>query len=422
MRCHSRNISRYVLALAGCTALLAVCVAADQAVAARPTPPEAAPSAVSARAAPKPRKRRVKRRRVTRASALLALNSTRAQRAFAAMQKYYLLSGSSLYSGEPFASLWAFSQAFAATVTLASARGAVTQLRAELSQRLAGLSYYFDSNNSNEPEGTFTSSLPGYDGIVASPAGPGGAKFFDDNAWVGIELARLYKLTHNAEALALAQGIMAFEMAGWQGNVNQACPGGIPFENEVAATGRNTVANAPTAELAVQLYRITGDRAQLDFATMAYEWVRRCLLLPSGLYADSIRPRGQIDPTVWSYNQGSMIGAGTLLYQATGNSAFLYEARQTARAATAYFTLARLQSEIPFFPAVYFRNLMYLDSVTHDPPGLTLAQAYGDNAWATWLQGNGVFVWGSPPSSELLVQSALTQIYGLLASPASTYF
>jgi predicted alpha-1,6-mannanase (GH76 family) len=112
---------------------------------------------------------------------------------------------------------------------------------------------------------------------------------------------------------------MAFEIAGWQGNVHQACPGGIPFENEVAATERNTVANAPTAGLAVQLYRITGDRAQLDFATLAYEWVRRCLLLPSGLYADSIRPRGQIDPTVWSYNQGSMIGAGTLLYRATGD-------------------------------------------------------------------------------------------------------
>ncbi len=65
-----------------------------------------------------------------------------------------------------------------------------------------------------------------------------------------------------------------------------------------------------------------------------------------------------------------MIGAGVLLYQATGNGAYLYQARQTAKAALSYFTLARLLGENPFFPSVYFRNLMYLDSVTHDPPGV----------------------------------------------------
>ena len=76
-----------------------------------------------------------------------------------------------------------------------------------------------------------------------------------------------------------------------------------------------------------------------------------------------------------------MIGAGTLLYQATGNGAFLYEARQTAKAALAYFTPERLGSENPFFASVYFRNLLYLDSVTHDPPGQKLAQAYVNYAW-----------------------------------------
>jgi hypothetical protein len=33
-----------------------------------------------------------------------------------------------------------------------------------------------------------------------------------------------------------------------------------------------------------------------------------------------------------------------------------------------------------------------------------------------------VFVAGSPASAQLLVQSAITQIYGLLCSPPSTYF
>ena len=97
--------------------------------------------------------------------------------------------------------------------------------------------------------------------------------------------------------------------------------------------------------------------------------MRACLLLPSGLYADHVNRQGVVEPHLWSYNQGVMIGAGTLLYQATGNCAYLYQARQTAAAALAYFTPERLGAENPFFPSVYFRNLLYLDSVTHDPPG-----------------------------------------------------
>ena len=117
-----------------------------------------------------------------------------------------------------------------------------------------------------------------------------------------------------------------------------------------------------------------------------------------------------------------MIGAGTLLYQATGNSAYLYQARQTARAAGEYFTPQRLAGENPFFPSVYFRNVMYLDSVTHDPPGRALAQAYVDNAWQHQRVGENLFVAGSPASAQLLVQAAFVQVYALLSSPPSSYF
>jgi hypothetical protein len=222
--------------------------------------------------------------------------------------------------------------------------------------------------------------------------------------------------------LGSAEGIMAFEMAAWQADPRLACPGGIPFSNAAENTDRNAVTNAPASELAVQLYQITGNAQYLHFAEMAYEWVRACLLQPSGLYADHIRQQGALDQTLWSYNQGTMIGAGTLLSQVTGNGAYLYQARQTANAALAYFTPERLAQEIPFFPSVYFRNLLYLDSVTHDPPGPKLAQAYVDNAWQKQRLSNGLFVSGSPASAQLLVQAAIVQIYALLSSPPSTYF
>ncbi len=155
---------------------------------------------------------------------------------------------------------------------------------------------------------------------------------------------------------------------------------------------------------------------------MAYEWVRQCLLQPSGLYADHVNRKGVVEQTLWSYNQGSMIGAGALLFQTTGNPAYLNQARQTAAAALSYFTPERLGSEIASFPSIYFRNLLYLDSITHEPPGPKIAQAYVDYAWGHLRLKNDLFLGGEPPEPQLLTQAAIVQIYALLSSSAKSYF
>ena len=349
-------------------------------------------------------------------------NPARALVSFQAMQKAYYIKGSGLYAGEPFSYLWPFSQAFAATVSMAFIPHLGVNLSPELHARLTGLNSYLDTDNSAAPEGTFTSALPAFDGTVAPPSGPGGAKYYDDNDWIALELVRLYELTHSKALLGSAEGIMAFEMAGWQETPKLVCPGGLPFSNLAENNERNTVTTAPAAELAVKLYMLTNNVEYLRFAEKAYTWVRTCLLTPTGLYADHINRRGVVEPTLWSYNQGSMIGAGTLLFQATHNGGYLYQARQTAKAALSYFTPQLLGEEIPFFASVYFRNLLYLDSVTHDPPGARIAQAYVNYAWTHLRLQNNLFVAGSPASAQLLVQSAIVQIYALLSSPPSTYF
>ena len=206
----------------------------------------------------------------------------------------------------------------------------------------------------------------------------------------------MYELTHSSAALGSAEAIMAFVMAGWDSDPEKVCPGGIPFSNAADNNERNTVTDGPGAELAVKLYQLTGNVAYLQFAEQAYNWTRTCLLQTNGLYADHIGAHGAIARVYWSYNQGAMIGAGALLYQATGNSAYLYQARQTANVALAYYTPERLGSELPFFVSVYFRNMLYLDSITHDPPGHKLAQPYVDYAWQHLRLANNMFVFGSP--------------------------
>ncbi|HEY5194879.1 MAG TPA: glycoside hydrolase family 76 protein [Solirubrobacteraceae bacterium] len=371
-------------------------------------------------------------------------NPARALLAFAAMQQNFYIPGTGLYEGEPYSYLWPFSQALAATVSVSNIPGQVASAAStdshELQVRMVGLGKYWgaptpvageatgeqpeseelgEGSEPAEAAGIPPPPLPSFNGEVVPP---GGASYYDDNEWVGIELARLYKLHHEPAALEKAEQIMAFVMAGWQSNPKLACPGGVPFSDAPSNTDRNTVTDGPAAELGVQLYKITGDATYLQFAQMAYEWVRACLRAPNELYYDHIRLHGVIDPTEWSYNQGSMIGAGVLLYQATGNSGYLYEARQTAKAALAYFTIPRLLGENPFFVSVYFRNLMYLDSVTRDPPGPKLAQTYVDSVWVHQRLSDNLFAFGSPPSTQLLDQAAVVQIYALLSTAASTYF
>ncbi len=350
-------------------------------------------------------------------------NPARALLAFGAMQKFFYVQGTGLYKGEPYSYLWPFSQALAATVSVANIKGQAARFQHELHVRLYGLQRYWGAPREYVAFGASTSTtLRSYNGTVAPPLGPGGPSYYDDNEWVGIELVRLYEANHNIAALEQAEQIMSFVMAGWQDDPELACPGGLPFSNAETNTDRNTVTDGPAAELGAQLYRVTHEQRYLDFAEMAYAWVRQCLLVPSGLYADHIERSGEIQPTLWSYNQGTMMGAGTLLAQLTGNGAYLYQARQTAQAALAYFTPARLAVENPFFVAVYLRNLLYLDSVTHDPPGPKAAQAYVNEAWQSFRLASGLFVTGSPPVAQLLTQAAIVQIYALLSTPPSTYF
>ena len=362
---------------------------------------------------------------------VLNLYETRALLAYEAMQRNSYVPSAGLYKGEPeFSFLWPFSQALAATVSLAHVPGQQAKLEGGLRALTAGLQVYLSPP---APEGETTATgastattLRSYDGVVAPPVGPGGDSFYDDNEWVGIELARIYELDRNSAALAQAEQIMQFVMAGWQAAGPEGrplpCPGGVPFSNAKSNTDRNTVTDGPAVELGVQLYRITHEARYLQFAEMAYGWVRECLREPNDLYADHIELDGEVNRSLWSYNQGSMMGAGALLYQVTHEGIYLYEARQTAKAALAYFPYSRLSSENPFFAAVYLRNLIYLDSITHDPPGTGLAREYAYYAWQRHRLSGNLFAYGSPPTAELLDQAALVQIYTLLSIPPRTLF
>jgi hypothetical protein len=346
--------------------------------------------------------------------------------AFEAMEKYFYISGTALYREEEGATsnsfLWPFSQAIAATVSVAHIRGQQSKAKLATGMQMRGLQKYL----STTPPAAITStlslqSLPHYAATIAS-AGAGATTYYDDNDWVGIEMARLNELTHSEAALSLAEQILAFEEAGWESDAHAVCPGGIPHSDEESDDDRSTISTAPAAELAVQLYRITRNWTYLQFAEAAYNWVRQCLLTPSGLYADHIEGNGELDPELWSYTQGVMIGAGALLYQVTGNGGYLQQASATAEASLPANPLEILGAENPFFASVYLRNLIYLDSILRNPTGLAIAQQYVNWSWDTLHESNGLFYSAEGGRTTLLEQSAVAQVYALIATSPATYF
>ena len=118
-----------------------------------------------------------------------------------------------------------------------------------------------------------------------------------------------------------------------------------------------------------------------------------------------------------------MIGAGVLLYQATGNSAYLYPGAPDRAGGARLLHLGTARQRKPVL-RVRLLPQPALPRLRHPRPA-------GDDARAGLRQlrlgtpairANDVFVFGSPASAQLLVQAAIVQDYALLSTPPTTYF
>jgi Glycosyl hydrolase family 76 len=345
-----------------------------------------------------------------RAAAQPAVDAERALVTYTAMQQHYYLPWHRLYRGEEtesaqeYAYLFPFSQALAATSALAGIPSLQSQYVPAVQEHLAGLRWYW--NRRSKP--------PGYEsGALASG---GGEKFYDDNEWVGLQFVRGYRMTGNRTMLAKAIELFRLVVFGWDVNRRHPCPGGVWWTQREGTFKRNTVSNAPGAELGLELYQITHRSVYFGWARRMYHWVRVCLRETNGLYADNIDLSGAIDRSIYIYNQGTMLGTEVLLYQVTGDAAYLARAQEAAATTLAYFTPAQLESQNPFFFAIYAENLLRLNAVAPNPAYPAYVQQYADHAWeALRNPETGLFDFKDKQATLLLQQAAMTQIYAYLS-------
>lgn len=355
------------------------------------------------------------------------------------MQRYfYADDGTGLYRvgygsghGARYATAWEFGRALVGTLALAGVqpqllgKGGRSPYLSAVEDRLAALSHYWDP----------ASNPPGFDGRPVEPVGPGGDKYYDDNAWLGLALLQHYQMTGSPSSLGRAAAVHAFAYpGGWQTIPADAYPGGIYWVQQGAGAGlanhdRTCTSNAPNAEIAFLLHRLrSNEQASFLAAGMAIQdWVLRNLHDDgSGLLFDKVTGDGTIDTTLRTYNQGAAIAANVARYRSTGQVPTLSQAETIAKAALNYFSDDFYVNHPCVFNAIYFRGLLQLLSVSSDgelKAKIVLAmQTYAEEAWSNHRSPDNLFGFpGSATSDQLLDQAAIVQILASLAWDPADY-
>jgi hypothetical protein len=210
-------------------------------------------------------------------------------------------------------------------------------------------------------------------------------RYYDDNAWIGLCFAQLHLQTREERWFRRARRVFSFVREGADET------GGIRWVE--GRRSRNTCSTAPAAQLALRLRMGGAGPATTAFATTALTWLDTTLQSPGGLYADRIDRQG-VDHTLFTYNQGSALGAHALLGRLSGDEAPLRAAERTAAESLRRFGPDRLWRHAPVFNAIWFRNLVALDAVRPLPGVRERLDGYLDRAWVAGRDDAGLFTAG----------------------------
>lgn len=316
------------------------------------------------------------------------------------------------------AHLWPFARAFVATLDvagmdaslLAGADFAGFPGEPVIARRLRMLERYWDARGpayASDPPSPLTKLLGG------------GDIYYDDNAWAGLALVQLARQRPGATRLDRAARLADFARGGWDRNPHAPHPGGVFWVQQGRGLGarnhdRNAISTAPNAELILHLEALGAlegsrdTRQDPDPAEMA-AWVAAALGTGEGLVRDKIRGDGTIDPALWSYNQGSLLGLHALLADRGGPDApaHLRQAEAIAAAALQHQTARRWAGEPVEFIAILMRNLLLLSARSGDAP---LRQRIGEA-----LRERAEAAWPIDPHATLLEHSAAVTLQALVA-------
>lgn len=161
-------------------------------------------------------------------------------------------------------------------------------------------------------------------------------EFVDDMEWIALAQLRMFESTKEEKYFAKAQQLYNdWIWSTWGPEDEAPWYGGITWKTDVRKS-KNACSNGPAAIIAARIYtmydQITDPgkkprQEYLDEAVKIYTWLRDNLYVAAeGKVYDNMNAEGKLGRAVFTYNQGTFIGAAHELYKITGQKQYLDEA------------------------------------------------------------------------------------------------
>lgn len=197
----------------------------------------------------------------------------------------------------------------------------------------------------------------------------GGEPYYDDNAWIVLGLYDLAIAYDNEDYLTQSRELLNYVLSG------ESEDGGIYWKETVVS--RNTCSSAPAVIGALLHYQKNPEQELLDAAKRIYKWTKDVLRDPTDyVYWDNAiydyeTGTERVEKTKWTYNSGTMIWAGVLLYEITGEEQYLNDAELTATGSLAHFYKKNLTGSYhypvsPWFNLYLMRGFLELAKTVDD--------------------------------------------------------
>jgi hypothetical protein len=284
---------------------------------------------------------------------------------------------------------------------------ALVQAADEVERVLQGRQYMkpvltaIDQYKSDDPP------APGYQAYVRSEGKD--SRFYDDNQWIAIACLDAYERTKDTSYLSIARKVHRFQMSGY----DDLAGGGLYWKEDEKNT-KNTCSNGPAILIALRLYALTGEKDYFETGKKLFDWTKKTLRSPEGIYYDAIKiPGMKIDSARYTYNTGTMLEANVLLYKATGDKIYLEEARLMAIAARRFFYKNGRLPDHYWFNAVLLRGFEALGNVDGAAGNIQMFADDAERIWKEERSADGLL--GHKPTKSLIDQAAMLEIYGRLA-------
>jgi predicted alpha-1,6-mannanase (GH76 family) len=247
--------------------------------------------------------------------------------------------------------------------------------------------------------------------------------FYDDEGWWALGWINAYDITQKPEYLQTAVEIFEDMTGGW----DTPC-GGIWWDKKRTAVF--AIANELFFSVAASLSNRKPDNRDyyLDWAHRSRDWFENSgLVNAQGVVNDGLNMATceNDGDTVWSYNQGVILGAYVELAKAAPNPSYLSDATSIARAAINNLSGSnqilhdvcepRCDNTAAQFKGIFLRNLRILQQASPRPEFATFITKNADSIWANdrTISGSETLlgqVWSGPfvvPANATTQSSAL---------------